>query len=56
MKVKNLSDYALTKKYILVREVEGDLWFFSAWDDENRANEQALEQDCIVLTRDLVDD
>ena len=52
MKINNLASYAETKKYILVREVEGEYWFFSAWDDADRANEQAIEYGCVVIRND----
>lgn len=49
MKINNLADYAKSKAFILVREVEGELWFFSAWDDEDRAYAQAEDCGCIVI-------
>lgn len=32
-----------TEKYIVARRVDGDLWFWGAWNDRNRANEVAME-------------
>lgn len=49
MTIKNVAEYAKTKKYIVAREIEGEFWFFSAWDDENKANEQALDFDGVVF-------
>ena len=43
MTIKNIAEYAKTKKYIVAREIDGEYWFFSAWDDANKANEQALD-------------
>ena len=31
------------EKYIVARRVDGDLWFWGAWNDRNRANEVAME-------------
>ena len=42
MKINNMTETAKTKKYIVAREVDGEYWFFSAWDDADKANEQAL--------------
>ena len=39
--VKNLSSYAINYKYIVASDVDGDLWFYGAWNDENRAYEVA---------------
>jgi hypothetical protein len=54
MKINNMPAYAMTKKYILVREVDGEYWFFSAWDDGDKANEQAISCGCEVVTADLI--
>lgn len=46
MKVKNVNNvpnYAHDYRYWVVRAVEGELWFWGAWNDENRANEVAAE-------------
>ena len=39
--VKNLSSYAINYKYIVASDVDGDLWFYGAWNDESRAYEVA---------------
>ena len=39
--VKNLSNYAINYTYIVASDVDGDLWFYGAWNDENRAYEVA---------------
>ena len=48
-KVNNMPKYAETKKYIVARRVDGELWFWGAWDDRNTANEVALEIGGITL-------
>ena len=49
MTIRNLPTTADNYKYIIVREVEGEYWYFGADNDENRANEVALEVGGIVL-------
>ena len=49
MIIKNIAEYAKTKKYIVAREIDGEYWFFSAWDDANKANEQALDFNVVVF-------
>ena len=41
--INNLPTYANEYKYIVVRRVDGELWFWGAWNDRNKANEVALE-------------
>jgi hypothetical protein len=41
----NLSKYA----WITARAVDGELWFYGAWYDEDGAREQAREIDGIAL-------
>ena len=43
MKINNMPEYATHRKYIVARRVDGELWFWGAWDDRDRANEVALE-------------
>lgn len=50
MKINNVS--ANAKAYILAREVDGEYWYFSSWDDADRANEQALEFGCEVFHKE----
>ena len=42
-KVNNVPEYAANYMYWVVRAVNGELWFYGAWNDENRANEVAAE-------------
>ena len=48
-KINNMPEYAATKKYIVVRRVNGELWFWGAWNDRDAANEAALEIGGITL-------
>lgn len=49
MKINNIASYAESKKFIVAREVDGDLWFYGAWDDRDQANEAALEVGGIMV-------
>ena len=35
--ILNVSSYALDYKYIVARYVEGDWWFYGAWNEADRA-------------------
>lgn len=39
--IKNIPDYASEYPYIVAHEIEGELWFWGAYDDSDRANEVA---------------
>lgn len=41
--IKNACYYATQCAYIVYRMVDGEAWFFSAWDDLVKANSQARE-------------
>lgn len=43
VKINNLKDYALDHKYIVARIVDDELWFWGAWDDDQRAEEVARQ-------------
>lgn len=43
MTINNIPEYATYKLFIVARESDGELWFWGAWDDEDKANEVALE-------------
>ncbi len=49
MKINNMAEYAKNRKYIVAREIEGELWFYGAWDDRDQANEAALEIEGITV-------
>ena len=46
----NFTNYA----FITAREVDGDFWFYGAWNDRNGANEQALSIGGIMLETSMV--
>jgi len=39
--VRNVPTYAARRRWWVVREVEGDLWFYGAYDTAERAREVA---------------
>lgn len=43
MKVQNVPVYATKYEYIVARRVNGEFWFWGAWNDRNKANEVAIE-------------
>lgn len=47
--IKNLSDYAINYNYIVASAVNGDLWFYGAWNSKNLAYEIAMEIGGIVI-------
>ena len=49
--IKNLPAYANDYRYIVVRRVDGDLWFYGAWNELNRAIEVAIEIRGEVVTQ-----
>lgn len=52
--ILNVSAYALNYKYIVARYVEGDWWFYGAWNEQDRAYRAALMEDGEVFrTEDI---
>ena len=49
MKINNMPTTADNYKYIIVREVDGEMWYYGADNDRDRANEVALAVGGIVL-------
>lgn len=47
--VNNVPEYAQNYNYWVVNRVNGELWFWGAWNDRDRANEVALEIGGITL-------
>ena len=47
---RNYTDYA----FITAREVDGDLWYYGAWNDREGGNNQAREIGGILFTKDIV--
>lgn len=52
MMINNLPSYADEYAYIVVRRVNGELWFWGAWNDRREANEAAIEIGGIVVTNE----
>ncbi len=48
--INNLPAYANEYKYIVAHRIDGELWFWGAWNDRNKANEVALEIEGEVVT------
>lgn len=49
VKVRNMDDYAYNHRYIVARSWKGELWFYGAWDEYERALEVANELNGIVV-------
>lgn len=43
MKINNVESYALNKKFIVYRMIDGEAWFYDAWNDTRKAEEQSRE-------------
>ena len=43
MKINNMPEYANHYEFVVVREVEGELWFYGAYRDGFKAEEVASE-------------
>ena len=41
--IKNLPTYATDYKYIVAKEVDGDWWFYGAYNEGSRAERAAIE-------------
>ena len=39
--IKNLPEYAIYHNYIVTSVCDSNLWFYGAWDDEDKAYEVA---------------
>lgn len=50
MTIQNVPEYAKNYKYIVARRVDGELYFWGAWNDRNKSNEVAIEIDGEVVT------
>ena len=38
MTIQNVPEYAKNYKYIVARRVDGELYFWGAWNDKDKAN------------------
>ena len=52
MMINNLPAYAKEYKYIVVRKIDKELWFWGAWNDMDKANEAAVEINGMVVTNE----
>ena len=43
MKINNMPDWAKRKKYIVFRMIDGEAWFYDAWNDYLKAFKQCME-------------
>ncbi len=43
MKINNMPEWSKMSKYVVFRIVDGDNWFYDAWDNFDRALKQAVE-------------
>ena len=50
--VKNLP--TTHKAFVVARVVDGDLWYWGSWDDEERAHMVAIEIDGIVVDEEVL--
>ena len=50
--INNYKSYADQYKYIVARRIDGELWFWGAWNDRNKANEVAIEIGGEVVTNE----
>lgn len=48
-------DESRIKKYIVVREAEGVLWYWGSWDELDRAYIAAKEVNGTILTKENAD-
>lgn len=47
--INNLPDYATDYDYIVASVVDGNLWFYGAWNNANKAYEMARNIDGAVI-------
>jgi len=55
MKINNLPATAKNYGYIVAREVDGEFWYWGAWNESEKANEVARDIGGIAITTDLID-
>lgn len=56
MTINNFPAYAKAYRFIVTRSVDGEEWYYGAWDDRESANEQALEIGGSVWMTALLED
>lgn len=47
--INNLPDYATNYNYIVASVLDGDLWFYGAWDNEDKAYDMARIINGVVI-------
>lgn len=53
MTIQNMPEYAKNYKYIVARRVDGELYFWGAWNDKDKANSISHELgDGIVIVNE----
>lgn len=55
IKVNNVSAWAKESKFIVFRVVEGQNWFYDAWNDFEKALKQAVEIGGQVVPVEMVE-
>ena len=55
MKVNNVADWAKEAKYMTIRIVDGEAWFYDAWNDADKAIAQAVEEGGHVIPVEAVE-
>ena len=55
MKINNLKDYAKNHKYIVYRVVDGEAWFWGAYDELKDASAAMLDIAGCVIETEKVD-
>lgn len=50
--INNLPEYAKEYRYIVVQRIDGELWFWGAWDDDRKACIVASEIGGEVVTNE----
>ena len=54
-KIYNLPEYTFNYNFIVARDVDGDLWFWGAWNTEAEARKIAVEIGGEVVSVDDID-
>lgn len=55
MKVNNIEAHAKGKRYLVVNIVDGEAWFYDAWNDYSGAAEQAYEIGGLIVPAEEVE-
>ena len=55
MRVNNMGKHAKEYKYIVVRMVDGDAWYYGGWKNFDNAMLQAIEVNGIVVPTEMIE-